>query len=133
MKKWFVFLLGFITGVILTIVGAVIAAIGSDSSNNGMTFFEKPGECLSTNQFEVLQAIGDNYALAYEQEYVNSYIGFSNTDLLVLITNDNKDCYYDHQVIKTPKGKCMRQIGVYKYQTKSEIWKTVPIVKLMDK
>ena len=96
-----------------------------------MTFFEQPGECLSTYQFEVLQAIGNNYALAYEQVW--GYSGYINTDLLVLITNDNGDYYYDKQVIKIPKGKCMRQIGVYKYQAKSEIWKTVPIVKLMDK
>ena len=132
MKKWLVFLLGFLAGIAFTVVVALIVASGSSSSIDGASFFEEPGECLSTNQFEVMQAIGDNYALAYEQEYDN-YLGYTNTYLLVLLTNDNGECYYDKQVIKVPKGKCMRQIGVYKYKTKSEIWKTVPIVKLMDK
>ena len=133
MKKWLIFLLGFIAGVVFTILTAALFATGSSNESlDGATFFEEPGECLSTSQFEVMQAIGDNYALAFEQEY-NSFLGYRNTDLLVLITNDNGECYYDQQVIKVPKGKCMRQIGVYKYQTKSEIWKTVPIVKIMDK
>ena len=50
----------------------------------------------------------------------------------MLVTNDNGELYYDDQVIEVPKGKCMRQIGVYEYQTKSENWKTVPIVQLMN-
>ena len=58
---------------------------------------------------------------------------YNQTDLLVLITNDNDEYYYDDQLIKIPKGKCMRQIGVYKYPTRMNMEKTVPIVKLMDK
>ena len=41
--------------------------------------------------------------------------------------------YYDDQVIEVPKGMCMRQVGIYKYQTRMKIDKTVPIVKLMSK
>jgi hypothetical protein len=40
--------------------------------------------------------------------------------------------YYDDQVIKVPEGKCMRQIGVYEYQTRMETIKTVPIVQVMN-
>ena len=47
--------------------------------------------------------------------------------------NDNGEYYYDEQIIKVPKGKCMRQVGIYKYQAKSGIEKTVPIVMLMNK
>lgn len=132
MKKGVVFLLGFLAGIVFTIVVSVVIAGGSNSNvgDNGITMFKQPGECLSVNRFEVMQTIGDNYALAHEQEkFYNNYI---NTDLLVLVTNDNGEFYYDNQVIEIPKGKCMRQVGVYKYQTKSDIWKTVPIVKIMD-
>ena len=134
MKKWVVFLLGFISGIVFIIfVAAALAGVSEeDTRDNGMTLFEQPGECLSTNRFEVMQVISDNYALAYEQKY-ESYINqYMNTDLLVLITNDNGEYYYDDQVIKVPKGKCARQIGVYKYQTTLENWKTVPIVKIME-
>lgn len=134
MKNWLAFLLGFISGIVFIIFVAAALAGGSEDKtrDNGMTLFEQPAECLSTNRFEVMQVISDNYALAYEQKYesyINQYI---NTDLLVLITNDNGEYYYDDQVIKVPKGKCARQIGVYKYQTKLENWKTVPIVKIME-
>ena len=58
---------------------------------------------------------------------------YMSTGLLVLLTNDNGEYYYDDQVIEVPKGMCMRQVGIYKYQTRMEIDKTVPIVKLMSK
>lgn len=134
MKNWLAFLLGFISGIVFIIfIAAALAGVSEEETrDNGMTLFEQPAECLSTNRFEVMQVISDNYALAHEQKYesyINQYI---NTDLLVLITNDNGEYYYDDQVIKVPKGKCARQIGVYKYQTKLENWKTVPIVKIME-
>ena len=130
MKKGVVFFLGVLLGVALTI-GTLTLVEKYEKEDNGMTFFEQPGECLSTSRFEVLQALG-TYALAYEQKY-NDFLGYMPTDLLVLVANDNGEMYYDEQVIKVPKGQCMRQIGIYRYQTKNEDWKTVPIVKLMDK
>jgi len=132
MKKWIVFLLGFITGIVFTFVVAFITASRSNSDNNQMTFFEKPGECLSINNFEVMQVVGEGCALAYEVKWNSILERYTSTDLLVLIINDNGEYYYDDQIIKVPRGKCMRQVGIYKYPTKMEIEKTVPIVKLMD-
>lgn len=132
MKNWSKFLGGFLAGVASTILVAMsIAGGSSEASDSGMTFFEQPGECLSTNPFKVLQALGDNYALAYEQQ--QTPLGPISTSLLVLITNDEGQFYYDDQMIKIPQGKCMQQIGIYRYQTKADDWKTVPIVTLMDK
>ena len=131
MKKWIVFLLGLISGVVLTLFAAYLVALGIEAGSAGMTFFEEPGNEISSNQFEVMQALGNNYALAYEQEY-RSY-GCTSTDLLVLLTNDNGEPYYDKQVVKVPAGMCMRQVGIYKYETKLGDLKTVPIVKLMNK
>lgn len=125
MKKWIVFVLGFVSGIVFLFL--VLLIVAKSSSNIGMTYFEKPGKCISTRNFEVFQVIGDSYALAREQNG-NIFGG-----VLVLVTNNNGELYYDDQIIEVPKGKCMRQIGVYKYQTKSENWKTVPIVQLMDK
>ena len=124
MKKWIVFVLGFVSGMVFLFL--VLLIIGkSYAINDGMTYFEKPGKCISTKDFEVMQVVGEGYALAREKK---GYVG----GILVLVTNDNGELYYDDQVIEVPKGKCMRQIGVYEYQTKSENWKTVPIVQLMN-
>ena len=130
MKKWIVFVLGFVSGMVFLFL--VLLIIGkSSATEEGMTYFEKPGKCISTKEFEVIQVIGDGYALAREIVDRTSLINIPS-GLLVLVTNDNGELYYDDQVIEVPKGKCMRQIGVYEYQTKSENWKTVPIVQLMN-
>lgn len=130
MKKWIVFVLGFVSGMVFLFL--VLLIIGkSSATDEGMTYFEKPGKCISTKEFEVIQVIGDGYALAREIVDRTSLINIPS-GLLVLVTNDNGELYYDDQVIKVPEGKCMRQIGVYKYQTKSENWKTVPIVQVMN-
>jgi hypothetical protein len=130
MKKWIVFVLGFVSGIVFLFL--VLLIIGKSSSNdNGMTYFEKPGKCISKKDFKVFQVIGEGYALAEERLEFSSGITLPG-NLLVLVTNDNGELYYDNQIIEVPKGKCMRQIGVYEYQTKSENWKTVPIVQLMN-
>ena len=133
MKKWFVFLLGMISGTVLTFVAMIVLAIGADTSSYGITLFDKPGDCLSTKSFEVMQVVDNNHALAHEVEWNEVLKRYIPTDLLVLLTNDDGEYYYDDQIIKVSKGMCMRQIGVYKYQTREEFDKTVPIVKLMNK
>lgn len=48
-------------------------------------------------------------------------------DLLVLVYSNDNQSLYDNQTIIAPKGKCFRQIGLYKQYNK-----TLPIVTLMD-
>ena len=121
MKKGVVFLLGFFAGIVFTFVVTMIVTKVSNANDNGITMFEQPGKKVSGENFVVLQVVDDNYALAYDYD-----------GLVVLVMNDNGEYYYDNQTIYVPNGKCMRQVGVYKYQTKTEDWKTVPIVKIMD-
>lgn len=124
MKNFIVFILGLISGGVLTIGLIMILAIGANESNKGMTMLEQPGECMSTNSFSVTQVIDENAALARETDLFS--------DLLVLLVNDEGILYYDNQIINIPEGKCARQVGVYKYTTHSGIEKTVPIVKIME-
>lgn len=137
MKKWVVFLLGFISGAVLTLVAMVILAMSSNpnTNDNGVTLFDRPGECLDAKAFEVMQVVDNNHALAHEVEWnevLKSYMQ-TGSGLLVLVTNDNGEYYYDDQIIKVPQGMCMRQVGIYRYQTRMDMEKTVPIVKLMNK
>lgn len=57
---------------------------------------------------------------------------YMQEELIVLITNDNGEYYYDDQMIKIPKGKTMLQVGIYQYDTRAGLEKTGPIIKLMD-
>lgn len=126
MKKGLLFIAGVITGIILTII--VLVVIADNTSDKGLTLFEKEGECVSDKSFEVFQVLNDGNALASEYE------GFSiATGITVLFLAEKGTSYYDDQVIKIPEGKCAKQIGVYKYITNAGIEKTVPIVEILDK
>lgn len=135
MKKWVVFLLGMIAGGVLTFVMMLVLAIGANTNanNNGITLFDQPGKCLNAKAFEVMQVVDNNHALAHEVEWDELLEDYMQTGLLVLVTNDNGEYYYDDQIIEVPQGMCMRQVGIYRYQTRMDMEKTVPIVKLMSK
>ena len=132
MKRGVCFLLGVVVGVALTLFVGLFIADKSGVKGNGMILFDEPGECLSTNRFEVSQVVDGNSALAYELVY-DADFGYMTSSLHVLITNDNGESYQDDQVIKVPKGMGMIHVGVYRYKTKTDEWKAVPIVKLMER
>lgn len=50
MKKWLVFLLGFIAGILFTFIAAFIINSGTNMGNNGITFFEHPRRMFKYKQ-----------------------------------------------------------------------------------
>ena len=58
---------------------------------------------------------------------------FAGDVLLYLLRNNDGKYYYDDEIVGVPSGKVVRQTGIYKYQTKSEDYKTVPIIEIVDK
>lgn len=128
MKKACIFIGGVVTGAILVIVVSMLIA-GRNSTYNGITLFEKEGECISENSFKVFQVLNSGEALANEVK--QGYL--IPTGLAVLFLNEDGQSYYDDQVIKIPLGKCAKQIGIFKYSAKSGMEKTVPIVGIRNK
>ncbi len=135
MKKIWVYFLGMLSGIVITIIvlfvlGAIIKAKNDPgiTMSNGMSFFETPGEIIDETSFKVFQALDDGTALAEGKGDGHSvYLG-----LHVLLYNEEGTPYYDEQIITLPKGKCFRQVGIYRYPAKSGIDKTVPIIMIMD-
>ena len=136
MKKIWVYLLGLLSGIVITIVvlwvfGLIIRAKNDPGITmlNGMSFFETPGEVIKETSFKVFQALDDGAALVEGKGDGHSsvYLG-----LPVLLYNEEKTPYYDEQIVTLPQGKCFRQVGIYRYHAKSGIDKTVPIVMIMD-
>lgn len=130
MKKVFIFFSGVVTGAVLMIA---IALFVSRSSSYGITLFEEEGECMNGDSFEVFQVLDSGNALAWEfelEQISQEYSYSSRTGLIVLFLGE-KGQYYDDQVIEIPPGKCAKQIGVYKYNSKSGD-KTVPIVSILS-
>ena len=134
MNRFLVYILGIITGIGLAFGFAYLKSETDPTiQDNGMTFFENPGEKFSINAFEVIQVIDDNHALAIEAKWESFLEDYITGELTVLITNDSGEYYYDDQIVKTTKNKCFKQVGIYRYNSRAGIEKTVPIVKLMDK
>lgn len=123
MKKIWVFVLGVIAGIVLTILFAIIAA-STTKQRSGLNMFENPGDCLiSKSNLKVFQTLKPNIALA-------TINGDFSSGVYLVINNEGKS-YYDNMIIKLPAGKCFKQIGTYQYQNKEESWKTVPVVQIM--
>ena len=147
MNKWLYFAGGLLAGIILTIVisFAINRYNSSPSTANednnteeeenegrnkpeGVTFFDEPGDIINERHFRVIQVLTDDAALVMGETSEDDFLG-----TVFAITNGDGKYYYDNEQIKVPKGKVVRQIGIYKYPTKKERIKTVPIIAIRDK
>ncbi len=102
-------------------------AADEDAAVPDITYFDKPGETVESHSVKVFQALDPGFALATGRDEIDLYYGID-----VLLTNDEGTPYYDKQIVKAPKGKSFRQVGIYRYKSGLGV-KTVPVVKLMDK
>lgn len=99
------------------------------SQESPIVFFDEPGEVTNFKGFKILQPLAKSYALAHtlSDEQYNWYHG-----PVVLLHQEDK-YFYDEEIIKTPEKSVERQIGVYRYETRQGIQKTVPIIEFEDK
>ena len=123
---------GVITGIVAFLLFSVILAYTDEKGNksdNGITWFEEPGEVFDESAFKVFQVIADDAAL------VNPSKGemFELTDKVYLLVNDEEKYYYDNELVNVPKGYQARQMGVYRYPTKRHDIKTVPVIQIIEK
>lgn len=126
MKKTLIFLGGIITGILL--LAFLSLFVVDNSAHKGLTLFEKEGECISTSSFKVIQVLDSGNALANEIQGSGLAIGVT-----VLFLNEGNSSYYDEQIIDIPRGKCARQIGVFKYTSRADREKTIPAVVIREK
>lgn len=136
MKKIWVYLLGVLSGIVVTVLFLVVVAAVMNAKNdpgknrtNGMTFFEEPGDVVESSSVKVFQALGDGAALA-ECKGDGSMIFMGPN---VLLYNEDGMPYYDEQIVKATGGKCFRQVGIYRYPARNGTDRTVPIVMLLDR
>lgn len=123
MKKWGIFLGGVATGIILTIVIAlIINNVGINDNPIGVIDFDKPGEVIDESYVEVLQVITNTSALV---------IGSGWHEKCYLLRNHEGKYYYDNEKIQLPKETVFRQMGIYKYTSKAGDSRTVPIIEIV--
>lgn len=121
---------GVVVGVLLCLAVLFLYAKGSANRNN-IEMFEKPGEVVESTSFKVMQAIDSQSALvnAKEEGPLENY-GFT---VYLLCVSEEHAGLYDDQVIEVPKNMEARVCGTYRYKTRLEIEKTVPVIMIMDK
>lgn len=130
MSKWIFFLGGLVSGIIISIFALEI--IGGVVSNNesqgldGATFFEQPSQEISASSFKVFQVLRDNAALVHSNGKWNFYDG-----PVFLLMNNSGVYYYDEQVLDVPADCKVLQVGLYKYESKGGLVKTVPIIGIV--
>ncbi|MBQ6871305.1 MAG: hypothetical protein IJO23_02945 [Bacteroidales bacterium] len=127
MGKVVTFILGIITGLILSCI--IAKSQNSDSNSDSISMFEERGQVMTESSFKIFQTLNDTHALAtgISNEEYGWYMG-----LTVMIVGNENDHFYDDQIIKKTSTKRFYQVGTYKYQTKSEDFKTVPVVALLN-
>lgn len=103
-------------------------------SGKNFKMFEKPGNSVGGSYFQVEKVMDEHYAIAQEQDYYDYTDTYLSKDLIVLFYSPEENAFYNEQIIKIPKGKCARQIGLYNWKeyTCSD-GKMIPIVQIMNK
>jgi hypothetical protein len=90
MKKWLIYVLGIITGVILTFAFAFCVNLSNNSGIIGLEMFEEPGDYMEHSQFEVFQVVESGCALAHADDSFGA---------IVFIIPNEKQQFYDDQKI----------------------------------
>ena len=101
--------------------------------DTGISLFDEPGDEMSLRSFKVFQVLSNGTALAESSEMSKVQYDFQYGEPVVFFLPEDSASYYDDQIIKCPAGKITRQVGIYRYETKNDFVKTVPIVKFIDK
>ena len=143
MSKGLTYLLGILTGVLLTLgFFAVKSYTSKDKTDggvnteesaklpDGVTMLDEPVPFNEAKNFQVLQVVFEDAALAQSEKKMQYTGSTYYTDPVVLIVADQKNTFYDDQVVKAPKDCKVVQVGTYNYQTKMG-WKTVPIIRFV--
>ena len=120
MKKWLIYVLGIITGIIITFAFALYVNL---SNKSGLEMFEEPGDYTEYSQFKVLQVVESGCALAHADD---------SFDAIVFIIPNNKQRFYDGQKIVLKSDQCAQHVGIYKYRVTMGIEKTVPAIRIID-
>lgn len=122
MNKWIIYLLGIMTGILLTFAFAFFANKSNDSGISGLEMTEGDGECVEYTQFKVFQVLNSGCALANADDHFIT---------VFLIPNEGQQ-FYDDQKIKLNHGQSAYCVGTYKYESKGMGEKTVPVIRIMD-
>ena len=98
---------------------------------DGVTMLDEPVPFNEARNFEILQVVSEDAALAQSEKKMRYNTGTSYYSApVVLIISDQKNTFYDNQVVKAPKDCKVMQVGTYNYRSQMG-WKTVPVIRFI--
>lgn len=123
-KSILIYVGGIFTGIIIMCVLSLCVA--KHNADGGLVIFEQPGQKIELTELKIIQVLNNESALATGNDLLNYGTVF------LLLPKDGVS-YYDDQKITVPSGKFARQIGTYRYISKNDVEKTVPVIDFYDK
>lgn len=125
-KSILIYVGGIFTGIIIMCVLSLCVA--KHNADGGLVIFEQPGQKIELTELKIIQVLNNESALATADDlYISNY-----GTVFLLLPKDGVS-YYDDQKITVPSGKFARQIGTYRYISKNDVEKTVPVIDFYDK
>ncbi len=122
MRKWLVYLLGIVSGIILTIAIAFYINLSNNRGIIGLEMFDDPGDYMDYSQFEIFQVVTDGCALAR----ANGSFG----QVVFIIPGETQNFYDSQKIVLNDKQAALR-VGTYKYSSQMGD-KTVPAIEIID-
>lgn len=101
----------------------------SDKEITGVSWMDAAGQVMSVQEYKIDSVTEQGYAIA--RALSNRFPDPENSlyyGIKVLICPIENNIFYDNKIIKAPKGKCFREVGVYKNRVE-----TIPVIALYDK
>ena len=127
MKKWLVYVLGIVTGFVLSIIPAITISFFINKSNDlgieGLQMFDEPGENMDYSTFKIINVLESGCALA---------IADDNIETVALIFPNKGQHFYNNQKIDLLDNQCAQRVGTFKYTTNWGFENSVPAVKIIS-
>lgn len=134
MKKFWPFIGGIVTGVILTFVCLAIYGSCRGNSSDDVVYFDKPGEPIKEKSFKVFQVLEPGVALVNGESHPDDDLSYkSYYGAVYMLVNDENKYYSDEEIITVGADQEARKVGIFNYRTKGDLDKTVSIIEIMKK
>lgn len=95
--------------------------------------FEEPSEVMAFKSVKVIQTYSNGMAVAEDNDTKVGDKLFLGTTYVILLQKENKEPYYDGQIVRTLSGKNFVQVGIYRTKAKNGEVKNYPVVTQLGK
>ena len=126
MRNVLIFLAGAVLGAVITFL---VYSLSSYNAADNIRLFSTPGRNIKATSFEVVHVLDFGAAVVKVKNGNDSTTNRTNAVLM----NKQGDFYHDDQIIDVPKGKCVKQIGVFTHDAHSGIVQSIPLLDIYSR